>query len=107
MFLVLTLWIIEGFETHVRTFLLSVKLGEGTSTNRAAVERLLQRAHAAFELRTTGDDELCLPGQHRRVGQDRGALGGTGRAGSEGEKTQIEWKEEKKARPLEKDEDDD
>ena len=26
-FLVLTLWIIEGFETHVRTFLLTVKLG--------------------------------------------------------------------------------
>ena len=32
LFLVMTLWIIEGFETHVRTFLLSVKLGEGTSS---------------------------------------------------------------------------
>ena len=71
LFLVLTLWIIEGFETHVRTFLLSVKLGEGTSSKRAAVERLLQRARTAFELRTTADDELCLPGQHRRVVQDR------------------------------------
>jgi hypothetical protein len=78
-FLVITLWIIEGFETHVRTFLVSVKLGEGTSNRRAAVERILQRAKTVFELRTTSDDE----------------------------KTQIEWKEEKKARPLEKDEDDD
>ena len=35
-FLVITLWIIEGFETHVRTFLLSVKLGPTTSDRRPA-----------------------------------------------------------------------
>src|SRR5688572_23213150 len=52
-FLVITLWIIEGFETHVRTFLVSVKLGDGTSDRRAAVERILQRAKTVFELRTT------------------------------------------------------
>jgi hypothetical protein len=57
-FLVITLWIIEGFETHVRTFLLTVKLGEATSDKRASVERILQRAKTVFELRTTADDEL-------------------------------------------------
>lgn len=106
LFLVMTLWVIEGFETHVRTFLLSVKLGEGTSSKRAAVERLLQRARAAFELRTTGDDELCYlvsTGASFKTDDLTAALA----ALAPKEKTQIEWKEEKKARPLEKDEDDD
>ena len=106
LFLVMTLWVIEGFETHVRTFLLSVKLGEGTSAKRAAVERLLQRARAAFELRTTGDDELCYlvsTGASFKTDELTVALA----ALAPKEKPQIEWKEEKKARPLEKDEDDD
>jgi uncharacterized membrane protein YhiD involved in acid resistance len=106
LFLAMTLWIIEGFETHVRTFSLSVKLGEGTSAKRAAVERLLQRARAAFELRTTGDDELCYlvsTGASFKTEDLTAALA----ALAPKEKPQIEWKEEKKARPLEKDEDDD
>ena len=106
LFLVLTLWVIEGFETHVRTFLLSVKLGEGTSSKRASVERLLQRARTAFELRTTGDDELAYlvsTGASFKTEELTAALA----ALAPKEKTQIEWKEEKKARPLEKDEDDD
>lgn len=105
-FLVLTLWIIEGFETHVRTFVLSVKLGDGTSAKRAAVERLLQRARTAFELRTTGDDELAYlvsTGASFKTEDLTAALA----ALAPKEKTQIEWKEEKKARPLEKDEDED
>jgi hypothetical protein len=100
LFLVITLWVIEGFETNVRTFLLSVKLGEG------AVERLLQRARTAFELRTTADDELCYlvtAGASLKTEQLSAAL----TALAPKEKTQIEWKEEKKSRPLEKDEDDD
>ena len=106
LFLVMTLWIIEGFETHVRTFLLSVKLGEGTSSKRAAVERLLQRARTAFELRATGDDELAYlvsTGASFKTEALTAALA----ALAPKEKPQIEWKEEKKARPLEKDEDDD
>lgn len=105
-FLVMTLWIIEGFETHVRTFVLSVKLGDGTSAKRAAVERLLQRARTAFELRTTGDDELAYlvsTGASFKTEDLTAALA----ALAPKEKTQIEWKEEKKARPLEKDEDED
>ncbi len=104
-FLVLTLWIIEGFETHVRTFLLTVKLGEGTSDLRASVERILQRAKTVFELRTTGDDELVYlvnAGGSVKTEELSAALAAL--APKDG-KTQIEWKEEKKARPLEKDED--
>jgi uncharacterized membrane protein YhiD involved in acid resistance len=106
-FLVITLWIIEGFETHVRTFLVSVKLGEGTSGRRQAVERILQRASTVFELRTTADDELVYlvnAGASVKTEQLSAAL--TALAPKD-EKTQIEWKEDKKSRPLEKDEDDD
>ena len=106
LFLVIALWIIEGFETHVRTFLLSLKLGEGTSKHRAAVERLLQRARTVFELRTTADDELVYlvnAGASLKTEELSAALA----ALAPKEKTQIEWKDEKKARPLEKDEEDD
>jgi hypothetical protein len=104
-FLVLTLWIIEGFETHVRTFLVSVKLGERTSERRAAVERILQRAKTVFELRTTADDELVyLVNAGGSVKTEELSAALTALAPKD-EKTQIEWKEEKKARPLEKDED--
>jgi hypothetical protein len=105
-FLVLTLLIIEGFETHVRTFLVTVKLGEGTSNRRAAVERILQRAKTVFELRTTADDELIYlvnAGASVKTEELSAALAALA---PKDEKTQIEWKEEKKARPLEKDEDD-
>jgi len=105
-FLVVTLWIIEGFETHVRTFLLSVKLGESTSDKRSAVERILQRAKTVFELRTTADDELVyLVNTGASVKTENLSAALAALAPKDG-KTQIEWKEEKKARPLEKDEDD-
>jgi len=104
-FLVLTLWIIEGFETHVRTFLLTVKLGEGTSNRRAAVERILQRAKTVFELRTTGDDELIYLVNADASVKTEELSAALSALAPKDEKTQIEWKEEKKSRPLEKDED--
>ena len=105
-FLVLTLWIIEGFETHVRTFLLTVKLGEGTSNRRAAVERILQRAKTVFELRTTADEELVYLVNADASVKTEELSAALAALAPKDEKTQIEWKEEKKARPLEKDEDD-
>jgi len=105
-FLVLTLWIIEGFETHVRTFLVSVKLGEGTSNRRAAVERILQRAKTVFELRTTADEELVYLVNADASVKTEELSAALAALAPKDEKTQIEWKEEKKARPLEKDEDD-
>jgi hypothetical protein len=105
-FLVLTLWIIEGFETHVRTFLLTVKLGDDTSNRRAAVERILHRAKTVFELRTTADDELVYLVDADASVKTEELSAALSALASKDEKTQIEWKEEKKARPLEKDEDD-
>jgi uncharacterized membrane protein YhiD involved in acid resistance len=105
-FLVITLWIIEGFESHVRTFLVSVKLGEGTSNRRAAVERILQRAKTVFELRTTADEELVYLVNASGSVKTEELSAALAALAPKDEKTQIEWKEEKKARPLEKDEDD-
>jgi hypothetical protein len=104
-FLVITLWIIEGFETHVRTFLLTVKLGERTSHKRAAVERILQGAKTVFELRTTADDELVYVVNAGASVKTEDLSPALAALAPKDEKTQIEWKEEKKARPLEKEED--
>ena len=103
-FLVVTLWIIEGFETRVRSFLLTVKLGERTSARRTDVERLLRKAGTVFELRTAGDAELSYlvnAGDSLKTEQLTAALT---RLAPDG-KAQIEWKDEKNAQPLpEKDE---
>jgi hypothetical protein len=99
LFIGITLWIIEGFETHVRTFLLTIKLGEKTSSRRNGVERILKRAKTAFELRTTSDEELCYlvsagaSLKTEKIAADFAAL-------APNEKTQVEWREEKKARPI-------
>jgi hypothetical protein len=98
-FLVVTLWFIEGFETRVRTFLLTAKLGPKTSTRRAEVERLLKRANALFELRTTADEELTYlvnAGESFKTEPLSAALSALAPDG----KAQIEWKEENKAKPL-------
>ena len=98
-FLVLILWIIEGFETHMRTFLLTVKLGERTSEQRANVERILKRGRTQFELRTTGDDALSYlvsAGDSLDTEKMSAALSSL----APDNKAHIEWKEENKARPL-------
>jgi hypothetical protein len=98
-FLVVTLWVIEGFETRVRTFSLTVKLGDGTPAKRVAVERLLKRANTVFELRTTGEGELSYlveAGRSLKTEQLSMALAALAPDGT----GQVEWKEEKKARPL-------
>ena len=59
-----------------------------------------------FELRTTGDDELVYlvnAGASLKTEELSAALRALA---PKDEKTQIEWKEEKKSRPLEKDEED-
>jgi hypothetical protein len=99
LFLVTTLWIIEGFENRVRTFLLTVKLGDHTSARRTDVERLLSRARTVFELRSTADDELSYlvnAGQSLKTESLSAALAGLAAEG----KAHVEWKEEKKASPL-------
>jgi hypothetical protein len=98
-FLVVTLWIIEGFETRIRTFLLTVKLGERTPEHRASVERMLKRANAVYEIRNTADDALSYlvtAGNSLDTEKMTIALSALAPAG----KAAIEWKEENKARPL-------
>ena len=98
-FLVVTLWVIEGFETRVRTFLLTVKLGEDTASKQGAVERLLKKAGTVFELRSTGEEGLSYvvdAGRSLKTEPLSLALAALAPDG----KGQVEWKEEKKARPL-------
>ena len=98
-FLVVTLWFIEGFETRVRTFLLTVKLGPKTPAHRAAAERLLKKGGTRYELRTTADEELTYlvnAGESLDTERLSAALSALAPDG----KAQIEWKEENKARPL-------
>ena len=99
LFLVVTLWVIEGFETRVRTFLLTVKLGDDTAAKQGAVERLLKKAHTVFELRSTGEEGLSYlvdAGRSLKTESLSLALAALAPDG----KGQVEWKEEKKARPL-------
>ena len=98
LFLVLTLWVIEGFETHVRTFLLSIQLGEGTSAKRAAVERLLRaRAPRSSCARraTTSSPIWSVRARCSRPKRSRRRWRLSLRR-----RSPIEWKEEKKARRL-------
>jgi len=98
-FLVLTLWIIEGFENRVRTFLLTLKLGEGAGKHRGDVEKILKRAGVQFELRATSDEELSYlvsAGQGLKTEQLTAAFSSLAPSG----KAEIEWKEETKAKPL-------
>jgi hypothetical protein len=106
LFIAVTLWIIEGFETRVRTFLLTVRLGEGTPNRRVDVERILTKAGTAFELRTTADDGLSYlvtAGESLKMEKLTAALAALAPKG----KAEVEWKEERKAQPLAGQDDDD
>ena len=99
LFIAVTLWIIEGFEHRVRTFLLVAKLGPKTSARRAEVERLLKRERTLFELRSASDEELSYlvnAGSSLKTERLTASLGVLAPDG----KAQIEWREEKNARPL-------
>ena len=99
LFIAVTLWLIEGFEHRVRTFLLVAKLGPKTSARRAEVERLLKKGGSLFELRSTGDDELSYlvnAGASFKTERLSAALSALAPDG----KAQIEWREDKNARPL-------
>ena len=68
------------------------------------MERLLKRGGTRFELRTTADEELTYlvnAGESLKTERLSAALSALAPDG----KAQIEWKEEKKARPLADEED--
>ena len=58
LFIVLCLWIIEGFEPQTRMFELSIKLGDKTQDLRPKIEEILRRYKARYELRTAAEDNV-------------------------------------------------
>jgi uncharacterized membrane protein YhiD involved in acid resistance len=95
LFLVIALWIIEGFEPQTRVWELSVKLGEKTAVLRPRVEAILRRFKAEFELRGQSEDEVSyivttpLELHTDRVSHALTALVPTGKGA-------VEWKERPK-----------
>ena len=56
LFIVLCLWIIEGFEPQTRVFELAVKMGDKTPELRPKIEEALRRYKVRYELRTAAED---------------------------------------------------
>lgn len=58
-FLVAALWVIESFEPETqKRFEVTIKAGKDTDARRPAIERILTRYGASFELRTSSDEEM-------------------------------------------------
>ena len=97
LFLVLALWIIEGFEPQTRIFELSIKLGEKTAQLRPRVEAVLRRFKAEYELRGQSEEEVSyivtapLNLHTDRVSNALTALVATGKGA-------VEWKERPKVK---------
>ena len=95
LFLVLALWIIEGFEPQTRMFELSIKLGDKTAELRPRVESVLRRFKAEYELRGQSEEEVSylvtapLNLHTDRVSNALTALVATGKGA-------VEWKERPK-----------
>jgi uncharacterized membrane protein YhiD involved in acid resistance len=58
LFIVLCLWIIEGFEPQTRLFELIVKMGEKTGDLRPRIEEVLRRYKVRYELRSAAEDNV-------------------------------------------------
>lgn len=57
-FLVLSLWILEGFEPQTRVFELNLKLGDTTLDLKPKIEQILRRNKVRYELRASSAEEL-------------------------------------------------
>ena len=95
-FLVLILWVIEGFEMRRRVFELSVKLGDKTADYRSSIEAVLSRFEAQYELRASSEAEVTyMVMAPFDIDTNRASNELTGLApGNEGA---VEWKEKVKA----------
>lgn len=97
LFLVLALWIIEGFEPQNRVFELSIKLGEKTAVLRPRIEAVLRRYKLEYELRGQSEDEVSyhvlapLNLHTDRVSNALTSLVATGKGA-------VEWDERPKAK---------
>lgn len=96
-FLVLALWIIEGFEPLTRVWELSVKLGDKTAVLRPRIEAVLRRFKADYELRGQSEDEVSyLITVPRSLHTDRVSNALTALVASN--KGAVEWTERPKSR---------
>jgi hypothetical protein len=97
LFLVLALWIIEGFEPQTRIWELSIRLGDKTAVLRPRIEAILRRHKADYELRGQSEDEVSyVVTAPRDLHTDRvsnalTALVATGKGA-------VEWKERPKVK---------
>ena len=57
-FLVVSLWILEGFEPQTRVFELSLKLGDATQDLKPKIEQILRRYKVRYELRISSAEEV-------------------------------------------------
>jgi uncharacterized membrane protein YhiD involved in acid resistance len=94
LFVLGVLWIVESIEPARRkAFTLTVKAKDPASL-RPAVEQLLRRSRARFELRTTAADEVCyevlLPYEQRTDSLSNAIV-----ALDTSEETAVEWEEKK------------
>lgn len=97
LFLVLALWIIEGFEPQTRNFDLSINLGEKTGVLRPRIEAVLRRFKAEYELRGQSEEEVSYHVvapwnlQTARISNALTALVPSGKGA-------VEWKERPKVK---------
>jgi hypothetical protein len=97
LFLVLALWIIEGFEPQTRVWELSIKLGEKTAVLRPRIEAVLRRFNAEYELRGQSEEEVSyLITVPRSLHTDRVSNALTALVASG--KGAVEWTERPKAK---------
>jgi uncharacterized membrane protein YhiD involved in acid resistance len=95
LFLVMALWVIEGFEPRTRVWELSVKLDDKTVQLRPRVEAVLRRFKAQYELRGQSEEEVSyqvtapLELHTDRVSNALTSLVATGKGA-------VEWREKPK-----------
>jgi uncharacterized membrane protein YhiD involved in acid resistance len=58
-FLVLCLWVIEGFEPQTRIFELQLKMGDSSQELKPKIEQILRGYKVRYELRASAEDEIA------------------------------------------------
>src|SRR5262245_9198060 len=97
LFLVLSLWIIEGFEPQTRVFEMKIKMGDQTLELRPKIESVLRRFRTEFELRGSSAEEVqYFVTAPREIRTDRVSAMLTGLAPDT--KPEVTWDEKSKTK---------
>ena len=97
LFLVLSLWIIEGFEPQTRVFEMKIKMGDKTLELRPKIESVLRRFRTEFELRGSSPEEVqYFVTAPREIRTDRVSAMLTGLAPDT--KPEVTWDEKSKTK---------